>query len=225
MTHHGIVEHFSVQEELFPQYVVDNWEQVSATLADAGMHIAFTGHFHSQDAAKTTTDEGNTIYDIETGSLVTYPSPYREVELTEDEMNVSTEYVTDIDYDTDGQRFQEYSREYLANGMQELIPNVLTTMAADKTGVPESLLQPQVEELVNIEVAEDFTLLDLATDAIMQHYAGDEQAGEKQQEGIQTLLDFDNELLQMFGAALQELYNDPTPDNNFSIDLNTLSNE
>ncbi|RKJ61388.1 hypothetical protein D7X33_26955, partial [Butyricicoccus sp. 1XD8-22] len=71
MTHHGVVEHFGAQDDIFPQYVINNWEDVSTKLADAGLNIVFTGHFHAQDAVSKTTDAGNKIYDIETGSLVT----------------------------------------------------------------------------------------------------------------------------------------------------------
>lgn len=49
---------------------------------DAGMDYIFTGHMHANDIAAVTTEAGNTLYDIETGSVVTYPSPARSVTLT-----------------------------------------------------------------------------------------------------------------------------------------------
>lgn len=38
MMHHGMVEHFTMQEELFKDYVVDDWEDVSKDLAEAGLN-------------------------------------------------------------------------------------------------------------------------------------------------------------------------------------------
>ena len=46
------------------------------------MDYIFTGHMHANDIAAVTTEAGNTLYDIETGSVVTYPSPARSVTLT-----------------------------------------------------------------------------------------------------------------------------------------------
>ena len=44
----------------------------------------FTDHMHSNDISKLTTDKGNELYDIETGSLVTYPCPTRSIEISRD---------------------------------------------------------------------------------------------------------------------------------------------
>ena len=46
------------------------------------MQYVFTGHMHANDIASITTENGNTLYDIETGSVVTYPSPARSVTIT-----------------------------------------------------------------------------------------------------------------------------------------------
>ena len=63
-------------------YLVNDYERLSQVYADAGMQYIFTGHMHANDIATVTTEAGNTLYDIETGSVVTYPSPMRFVTLT-----------------------------------------------------------------------------------------------------------------------------------------------
>jgi len=63
-------------------YLVDSYKKVAADFADAGMDVVFTGHMHAIDIAAVTTKKGNTLYDIETGSAVTYPSPIRFIELS-----------------------------------------------------------------------------------------------------------------------------------------------
>ena len=81
MQHHGLIAHFDVQPTILPMYLVNNYERLSQEYADAGMSVMFTGHSHAVDIASATTVAGNTIYDIETGSGLTYPSPLRFVEL------------------------------------------------------------------------------------------------------------------------------------------------
>lgn len=82
MQHHGMVPHFSMEPDVLPEYLVNGYERLSQEFADAGMQYIFTGHMHANDIASVTTAQGNTLYDIETGSLVTYPSPARRVDIT-----------------------------------------------------------------------------------------------------------------------------------------------
>ena len=70
MMHHGIVEHFVGQSTMFSEYLISDWKNVSSMLADSGLNVVFTGHFHAQDISKGTGNKGY-LYDIETGSTVT----------------------------------------------------------------------------------------------------------------------------------------------------------
>lgn len=81
MQHHGLVAHFDLEPTILPMYLVNNYDRLAQEYADAGMSVMFTGHMHAVDIAAKTTDAGNTIYDIETGSGLTYPSPLRFVEV------------------------------------------------------------------------------------------------------------------------------------------------
>ena len=80
LMHHGLVAHFTQQPTIMGDFLVKDYQTVSAKLADAGMHYVFTGHYHSQDVSVMTTEAGNTLYDIETGSSITYPCPMRAVQ-------------------------------------------------------------------------------------------------------------------------------------------------
>lgn len=77
--HHGVIPHFEQEQTLMADYLVDNWEEVREAYADAGVSYVFTGHMHANDIASYTSKKGNTLYDIETGSLVTYPSLFRSI--------------------------------------------------------------------------------------------------------------------------------------------------
>lgn len=78
--HHGLVAHFTQEPTILGAFLVDDYQDVSRKLADAGMHYVFTGHFHSQDVSFMRTEKGNALYDIETGSAITYPCGMRAVQ-------------------------------------------------------------------------------------------------------------------------------------------------
>ncbi|MCL1803070.1 MAG: metallophosphoesterase [Eubacteriaceae bacterium] len=74
--HHGVNEHWKGQSKLHPDYLVDDYTYVSEFLSSYGVQLVFTGHYHAQSIAKSENESG-ILYDIETGSLVTYPCPIR----------------------------------------------------------------------------------------------------------------------------------------------------
>ena len=91
MMHHGVVPHFSAQPVVLPEYLVDDYPAVGRMLRDCGADVVFTGHFHSQDIARD-----STVTDVETGSLVSYPHPYRVIEVSGDKMSVTTHNLRSI---------------------------------------------------------------------------------------------------------------------------------
>ena len=96
MEHHGMIPHFSMEPDLLPMYLVNDYERLSREFADAGMQYIFTGHMHANDIASLTTEQGNTLYDIETGSVVTYPSPARSVTITRNIENGTVQESMDV---------------------------------------------------------------------------------------------------------------------------------
>ena len=96
MMHWGLTEHIMYQSVIFGDYLVEDWQLLRSLFADKGMKAVFTGHFHANDITAFTSNEGNTIYDIETGTLSAYPFAYRFVELNAEGMNITTKNVTSI---------------------------------------------------------------------------------------------------------------------------------
>ena len=82
MVHHNVVEHLPGQARhpLGRRYMLDNAPELLKILSCAGVNLVFTGHLHVQDVA---CHKG--IYEITTGSLVSYPHPYRILELRTDD--------------------------------------------------------------------------------------------------------------------------------------------
>lgn len=89
--HHGVVPHFSLEKQVLPEYLVDDNEKVAALLYQLGVKVIFTGHLHSNDIS---TD--GQITDIETGSTVSYPNPYREITVNGNMMTVTTRHIDEL---------------------------------------------------------------------------------------------------------------------------------
>jgi len=96
MMHWGLTEHIIYQDTFFKDYLVDDWQRLANLFADNEMKVIFTGHFHSNDISLFTSDKGNKIYDVETGTLSSYPFAYRFVELYPDRINISTKNITEV---------------------------------------------------------------------------------------------------------------------------------
>ncbi len=78
LNHFAVTPHFAVQPSVLKLFILNDWQRIASTMADAGMHYIFTGHQHAPDVSCYTSEQGETIYDVETGSLVNYSNTYRE---------------------------------------------------------------------------------------------------------------------------------------------------
>ena len=81
MIHNNMIPHFEIHVDVLDQFVLFGWEKVADALAEAGMHHVITGHTHMQDVATHTTDSGETITEIVTSSILSYPNMFRTVTL------------------------------------------------------------------------------------------------------------------------------------------------
>lgn len=119
--HHGLVPHFTEQYNFFPMYLVDDYDKIGEVFSKAGLKYIFTGHFHINDIAKEVHGENN-LYDIATGSAVTYPTPYRIIEIDRFEENgeyyesldINTEYINNITFN-----------DIIGDGQKKTIDNLL----------------------------------------------------------------------------------------------------
>ena len=78
MLHHNALEHLPRQSHsrMGQRYMVKNATDLTERLQAANVPLMFTGHLHVQDVA-----QANRLYEVTTGSLVSYPHPYRICEL------------------------------------------------------------------------------------------------------------------------------------------------
>ncbi len=98
MMHHGLVEQFSEKHVTFPGFMLDDYQDASNQLMNAGLKIMFTGHFHATDI--TEQQSGNhTLYDIETGSIIVYPCAYRMITYIKDSsLILTTKHIKNANY-------------------------------------------------------------------------------------------------------------------------------
>ena len=198
MMHHGLVEHYGGQESLDPGYVTDNWRVSADALIDAGLKVIFTGHYHANDITMRT-NGNNTVYDIETGSLVTPPSPYRMITLEPNWMNIDTKHITSIAASfPPGLTFVSYSRMFLSAHLDGIFTYMLSS---DPYNVPSEYVAGMAP---------------LFRNAFIAHYAGDEHITPKELLKVQGVLLLSPQL----GMALQSLWSDlPPADNHLLIDM------
>ncbi|MBN2012017.1 metallophosphoesterase [candidate division KSB1 bacterium] len=211
MLHHAVLEHYAGQKAFFPEYVISNNEALRDTLVEHGRQLVFTGHYHSQDITIFENENGKQIVDIETGSLVTYPSPYRQVTITPElAVNVETHKVTSIDYELGGIPFEAYAQQFLMDGLQ-LIVNFTVTAPVETGGYGLS------DEQAVLAVP-------LITNAMIAHYMGDEAPSMETMATVGALLGSTNPMEQLVGQFIGSLWTDIAPtDNSAEIQLTDIS--
>jgi hypothetical protein len=112
--HHGILEHYRNNKRYYRNYVLENHQDLVSLYNHYNVRIVMTGHFHSQDITRVS-DPNEILFDVETGSLVTYPNPIRYFEITEGyQFRITSDFIRMID--STRQNFDDYSRDYAFEG-------------------------------------------------------------------------------------------------------------
>ena len=109
MMHYGVVEHYYGQNMLEALVNQSEYPKIANDLMSAGIKFVLTGHYHANDIVEFT-DVGNTLFDIQTGSLVTPPYSYRILTLDDNFLKIDSKRVTDIESEITGEMdFLTYS--------------------------------------------------------------------------------------------------------------------
>lgn len=196
--HHSLLEHYKGHNRFFSEYIVDDFEELSAQFASKNMRIVFTGHHHAQDIVKKEYEDNTFIYDIETSSLIGYPNAYRIVEINQNnEMSIISKYIKEIP------SFKENFTNHTKNYVQSRVKKV----AEEK--LDKYHINPNDKDKISNQAAL----------AMMTHYQGNEKPLETLDiEGLNIWSQF---IYSFYKNLLSSLYNDPAPDDlNIKIDLN-----
>jgi 3',5'-cyclic AMP phosphodiesterase CpdA len=126
MIHHNVIEHLPNQSKdpFASRYILDNAPELLNILRRYGVKLVFTGHLHIQDVALE-----NGVYDITTGSLVSYPHPYRVLEYHQD--NYGREWLQICSHRVksvpDFPNLQKSSKQLMVHHTVPFIQKLLTT--------------------------------------------------------------------------------------------------
>lgn len=67
-SHHSILPHWEMEENITTGFIVYNWQEVADFLADFGMRYVYTGHMHANDTVSRVSFNGNQIIDLESSA-------------------------------------------------------------------------------------------------------------------------------------------------------------
>lgn len=204
MMHHGVVEHFAGQAATFPEYLVADRDTVGRMFVEGGMNVVFTGHYHANDVAAKDFGIG-TLTDVETGSLVTAPSPYRtlDLDLSKGTLAYASRTVTaTANHATD---FPAFSTTFLRTGL---------------TGITRQMLMQGYQ----VDAGTADALTPLLVEAMMAHYGGDENLAAQSdalraatQGAIAQLHQNPSPAAKALGDILGSLWTDLSPKDNAGV--------
>jgi hypothetical protein len=179
-------------------FIVRDWETASKRLAEAGLKIVFSGHYHTQDIALARFGDDRFLFDVETGSILTYPCPLRFIEMEGSRLAIRSLSMADIPDRRDSVREEALSA--FAAGIRPRAMRMMTGLA-----IPPETAAEWVPRVV---------------DAYLAHTVGDEAPGDGEKAVLARLAAHDLPALKLVGQYLEALWtNAPPPDNNLTIDL------
>ena len=134
MMHHGLIPHFYREDRYVPTALIKDYEQLRNRLVSQGVKVMLTGHVHTSDIAMDyVSTPDSCIYDVSTGSLVSYPCHYRTLTVSPDarQLDIRTDAITAIPSESD---FPAYAREQLHDRMEAYANNYMREYIKKKVG-------------------------------------------------------------------------------------------
>lgn len=132
MEHHLLLHPFCKTVNA-SQSIADNFK-VAEKFADMGLRLMFTGHSHMQRTTRYTSQNGNTITQINLGSLTGYPSPVTYVDFDGENAKIKVEFTDSFVYNE-----KEYTAEFFKKHTLGVLFNLLEAGTNDKTDFYERL--------------------------------------------------------------------------------------
>jgi len=140
MIHHNVLEHLPNQstQGMGQRYMLENAAELLDILRAYNVKMVFTGHLHIQDVAY---QDG--IYDITTGSLISYPHPFRVFQYQTDRYNrhwlqMESHHVESV---PGWENLKEQTRELMGDRGESYLLQLLTQ-------APLNLSEAKAKELV-----------------------------------------------------------------------------
>lgn len=159
MMHHPLIPHVTHAETLVRTYVIKDFDTIRQALIEAGIKVIFTGHFHTSDIAKDFNDSlTKEIYDVNTGSLISYPCDYREVTLCGDlsELRLTTSHITSLP--NDDTFSSDYAKECLHSAVKQMVKEIAKAKVRKEAGALGVKLMAKKINKVSTAAADAFII-------------------------------------------------------------------
>ena len=130
MMHHMLMPHYYYQNNIFELSIPTDYPDIREKFMQAGIKVVLSGHSHTSDITRYIDASGRELYDICTGSPISYPCDYRVLTFddTFSKLSVTTKSLTTLSGYSD---FPSYAKERL----KQSVKNWTQKWLAEKTGV------------------------------------------------------------------------------------------
>lgn len=149
MCHWQLMDHFDQQSNIVSACQLKGAETIAQLLAQHKVHVVLTGHMHVGSVSKAfyhpaSGTELDSLVEISSGSPITFPCPYRWLEIADDRQTISmqTDYLTTLDTIED---LYSYSRTWMAEHTLSIIPS----MSARAWSKVEALAPASIMNMLN----------------------------------------------------------------------------
>jgi hypothetical protein len=129
MMHHMIMPHYYYQNNIFELSVPTDYSDIRDKFMQAGIKVVLSGHSHTSDITRYVDASGRELYDVGTGSPISYPCDYRVLTFNDtfSRLSIVTKSLTTLDGYPD---FPSYAKERL----KESVKNWTQKWMVEKTG-------------------------------------------------------------------------------------------
>lgn len=194
MVHHNVIEHLPGQlhNPLGRRYMLENAPDLLHILRSAGVQLIFTGHLHVQDIAVQ-----NGIYDITTGSLVSYPHPYRILNFSQTEQGRWLQIESGrVEAVPNWPNLQHTSREWMGDRSFPFMLKLLTQPPLSLPPAEAEQLAPILRhfwaDIANGDAAFDFPQLPPRVRCHFEQFSAQDEHGNRQCIDNAATLQLDN---------------------------------
>ena len=167
MTHHSLIPHIYGQESFMIYSVNSRNEALRDSLMNAGVKVVLTGHYHISDNTRYIDSEGREIYDICTGSPISYPCDFRRLVFDDDfnQLKITTETITNFEGYEDfpayaKSRLEEAFLTWAYGWIAEQTYNELITDAISQSVADAFIIHAEGNEPLNPKTPETVQLYD-----------------------------------------------------------------
>ena len=129
MMHHMLMPHYYYQNNIFELSIPTDYPDIREKFMQAGIKVVLSGHSHTSDITRYIDTSGRELYDVCTGSPISYPCDYRVLTFNDtfSKLSITTKSLTTLKGYPD---FPSYAKERL----KESVRNWTQKWLSEKTG-------------------------------------------------------------------------------------------